>query len=66
MKRIVNYLVCTAVLFVAVLFLCGGGVWTLCGFAWCFMLYLSGEAFPKFWRMFWMTNARILAHFNCL
>ena len=67
MKRIFNYIVCTLSLCVAIACLTSGDViCTFIGFAWCAMLYAWGEAFPKYWRMFWRTNARILAHFDCL
>lgn len=67
MKAILNYIVCTLALFVAIVFVLSGSlVWTLCGLAWCLMLYLWGVAWPKFWRTFWVSNLRILARFNCL
>jgi len=66
MKRVLNYLACTALLFVAVLFLCGGGLWSLCGFVWCGLLYVSGEIYPKFWKSFWVSNSRIISYFDCL
>lgn len=66
MKRILNYAVCSVCLFVAIVFICGGGLWTLCGFIWSAMLYMSGEAFPEYWKMFWVSNIKILAYFNCL
>ena len=66
MKRVLNYLACTALLFVAVAFVLGGGLWSLFGLAWCLMLYISGVAWPKFWKMYWVSNLRVLAYFNCL
>lgn len=67
MKRTFNYLVCSLALFVAIVFVLSGSLlWTLCGLAWCLMLYISGVAWPKWWKMFWVSNLRILSHFNCL
>ena len=67
MKRTFNYLVCSLALLVAIVFVLSGSlVWTLCGLAWCLMLYMWGVVYPKWWKMFWVSNLRILAHFNCL
>ena len=66
MKQVLNYAVCSVCLFVAVILICGGGLWTLCGLAWCLMLYMWGVVCPKWWKMFWVSNLRILAYFNCL
>ena len=63
---IISYVVCSAALFVAVAFILGGGLWSLCGFVWCGALYVSGVAFPAFWRRFWVANIRILSYFNLL
>lgn len=66
MKKIFNYVVCSVALFVAIVATLSGGLWSLVGLAWSFMLYVSGVAFPTWWKMFWVTNIRILAYFNCL
>lgn len=66
MKNVINYLVCTVALFVAIVLTCSGGWWSLVGLCWCGLLYLSGELYPKFWKSFWVSNLRIMAHFNCL
>lgn len=67
MKRVLNYLACTALLFVAVVLILSGSVaWTLVGFAWSFGLYMWGLAWPNFWKMYWVSNIKILARFNCL
>lgn len=66
MKDLVNYVICSALLFVAVVLVCGGGVWSLVGLAWCGLLVASGDAFPAFWRRFWRSNMRILRYFDSL
>ena len=66
MKHVLNYILCTAALFVAVALVFGGGLWSLCGLVWCGVLYVSGEIWPRFWREFWVSNMRILSYFGCL
>ena len=66
MGALINYLVCTVALFVAIVLTCGGGWWSLAGLVWCGLLYVSGELFPKVWKSFWVSNIRILSYFNCL
>lgn len=66
MKRVLNYLVCSAALFVAVALVLGGGLWSLCGFVLCGVLYVSGEMWPRFWREFWVSNMRILSYLGFL
>ena len=66
MKRVLNYLVCSAALFVAVALVFGGGLWSLCGFVLCGVLYVSGEMWPRFWREFWVSNMRILSYLGLL
>lgn len=66
MKRVLNYILCSAALFVAVALVFGGGLWSLCGLVWCGVLYVSGEMCPRFWRDFWVSNMRILSYFGCL
>ena len=66
MKTLAIYLICSALLFVGLILTCGGGLWSLCGFAWWLMCYVSGLAFPQLWRKFWFMNIRILAYFGCL
>ena len=65
-KLILNYIVCTFAIGVAIALVLGGGWWSLCGFVWCGALYISGVVFPAFWRRFWRTNMRILRQFDCL
>lgn len=66
-KRTLNYLVNLMAIWVAIILIISGSlVWTLCGLAWCLMLYMLGVVYPKWWNMFWVSNLRILAHFNCL
>ena len=66
MKKILSYSICATGLFVAILLVCGGGLWSWCGLLWCVMLYVSGVAFPSLWRSFWLANLRILSRFDCL
>ena len=66
MKHVLNYLVCSTALFVAVALVLGGGLLSLCGFVLCGVLYVSGEMWPRFWRDFWVSNMRILSYFGCL
>ena len=67
MKLIFNYLVCSLALLVAIVFLRSGSlVCTLGGLAWCLMIYMWGVVCPKWWKMFWVSNLRILAYLNCL
>ena len=65
-KVFFNYVLCSALLFVAVALLCGGGIWSLIGFSWCGLLVASGGVFPSMWRLYWVTNIRILQYFDCL
>jgi len=64
MKNVVIYLVCTAALFVAVVLTLSGGWWSLVGLAWCALLYISGLAFPKIWKNFWILNLKITKIFE--
>ena len=67
MRTILNYTVCTVALLVdVVLILSGSFAWTLVGFAWSFGLYMWGEAFPSYWRKYWVTNMRILKLWGCI
>ncbi len=66
MKNVINYLVCTVALFVAIVLTCSGGLMSFAGLCWCGLLYVSGELFPKFWKSFWVSNIKILSYFNCL
>ena len=66
MKRVLNYLVCSAALFVAVALVLVGGLCSLCGFVLCGVLYVSGEMWPRFWREFWVSNMRILSYLGFL
>ena len=64
--RVFNYVVCAVALFVAIALILGGGLWSLVGFAWCGLLYVSGVVWPRVWRSFWVSNMRILSLFGCL
>lgn len=64
--KVINYIVCSTAIMVAVVLLCSGNLWSLVGMLWTGMLYVSGEAFPRFWKTYWITNIRILSYFNCL
>ena len=66
MGAIINYLICTVALFAAIVLTCSGGWWSLVGLCLCGLLYVSGELFPKFWKSFWISNAKILSYFGCL
>jgi len=66
MKDILNYVVCSGCLLVAVALVLSDSLWSLVGFAWCVVLYASGLRFPAFWRRFWRSNIRILRYFDCL
>ena len=66
MGAIINYLICTVALFVAIVLTCSGGWWSLAGLCWCGLLYASGELFPKFWKSFWVSNIKILSYFDWL
>jgi hypothetical protein len=66
MKNIIIYLICTVALFVAIVLTCSGGWWSLAGLSLSGLLYVSGELFPKFWKSFWVSNAKILSYFGCL
>lgn len=60
MKHVINYLICGLGLFVALVFILGGGLWSFIGFLWGGLLYISGDLFPNVWRDFWIGNAKIL------
>ena len=66
MGALINYLICTVALFVAIVLTCSGGWWSLAGLVWCGLLYVSGELFPKVWKSFWVSNIKILSYFNSL
>lgn len=66
MKNVLSYAVCSVVLFVAIVLVCGGGWYTLAGLVWSLAVYLSGDVFPTIWRRFWRSNMRILRYFDCL
>ena len=65
-SAIINYLVCTVALFVAIVLTCSGGWWSLAGLCYDGLLFVSGELFPKVWKSFWISNIRILSYFGCL
>lgn len=66
MKTLVNYIICSAALFVAAALVLGGAWWTFLGLLWCALLYISGDLYPTIWRRFWVANMRILRYFDCL
>ena len=66
MGTLINYLICTVALFVAIVLTCSGGWWSLAGLCYDGLLFVSGELFPKVWKSFWISNIRILSYFNCL
>ena len=65
MKRVINYLACGGAIGIAtILSLSGVLTLTVMGlFLFCALL-VSARFFPKYWKMFWMTNMRILKLFN--
>lgn len=67
MKTVINYVVCSIALFIGIILIVSGSLlWTIIGFMWCGMLYVSGVAFPNYWKKFWITNIRILSLMGCL
>ena len=66
MGALINYLICTVALFVAIVLTCSGGWLSLVGLCYDGLLFVSGELFPKFWKSFWVSNIKILSYFNCL
>ena len=67
MRTIFNYVVCSASLFLVILLLVGGSLaWMLVGLVLAFCLYMWGQAFPRYWRKFWVTNMKILRSFGCI
>ena len=66
MGALINYLICTVALFVAIVLTCAGGWWSLVGLCFDLLLYVSGELFPKIWKSFWVSNIKILSYFGSL
>lgn len=66
MGALINYLICTVALFVAIVLTCSGGWLSLVGLCYDGLLYASGDVFPKVWKSFWISNLRILSYFNSL
>lgn len=66
MKTIVNYIVCTAVIMLAVV-LCVSAVPVLMvgGIALFVGMYCSGRIWPRYWQTYWVSNRKILRHFDC-
>ena len=61
MGTILNYTVCSSSLLVVILLIVGGSLaWMLVGLVLAFCLYMWGQAFPRYWRRYWVTNMRIL------
>ena len=66
MKNFLNYMVCSALLFVAVALILSGGLWLVCGLVWSAGLYATSDVLKAMWRRFWVSNIKILNYFNCL
>jgi len=66
MKNVVNYIVCTVALFVAIVLTCSGGWLSVAGLCFDGLLYVSGDVFPSIWKSFWISNTKILSYFNSL
>ena len=66
MGALINYLICTVALFVAIVLTCSGGWWSLAGLCYDGLLFVSGELFPNVWKSFWISNIRILSYFGSL
>ena len=66
MGALINYLICTVALFVAIVLTCSGGWWSLAGLCYDGLLFVSGQLFPKVWKSFWISNIRILSYFGSL
>ena len=64
--KILNYLICSVALFVAIVLTCSGGWYTLAGLCFGGLLYVSGELFPNVWKSFWISNIKILSYFGSL
>lgn len=65
-SAIINYLICTVAIVVAIVLTCAGGWWSLVGLCYDGLLYVSGELFPKVWKSFWVSNIKILSYFGSL
>ena len=66
MGALINYLICTVALFVAIVLTCSGGWFSVAGLCFDGLLFVSGELFPNVWKSFWISNIRILSYFGCL
>jgi hypothetical protein len=66
MGAVVNYLICTVALFVAIVLTCSGGWFSVAGLCFDGLLFVSGELFPNVWKSFWISNIRILSYFGSL
>ena len=64
--KILNYLICSVALFVAIVLTCSGGWYTLAGLCFGGLLYVSGDVFPNVWKSFWKSNIKILSYFGCI
>lgn len=64
--KILNYLICSVALFVAIVLTCSGGWYTLAGLCFGGLLYVSGDVFPNVWKSFWKSNIKILSYFGSL
>jgi len=66
MKNVINYIVCTVALFVAIVLTCSGGWWSLVGLCYDGLLLASGDVFPNVWKSYWISTTKILSYFNSL
>jgi len=64
--KIINYLICSVALFVAIVLTCSGGWISVAGLCFDGLLYVSGELFPNVWKSFWKSNIKILSYFGSL
>lgn len=63
-SAIINYLICTVALFVAIVLTCSGGWWSLVGLCYDGLLYVSGVLFPSIWKSYWISNIKIMSYLN--
>ena len=64
--KVLNYLICSVALFVAIVLTCSGGWLSVAGLCYDGLLYASGELFPNVWKSFWISNIKILSYFGSL
>lgn len=66
MKEILNYMACATAISVAVVLTLSGGWLTVAGVCVASLVWVSGEIFQRAWKMFWVSNMKIMKHFNLL